>query len=107
MKCKYWSIIYSSIICGSSQHVLIDFFSLLYSVATMNILTLCLKFKKGELYTLTFLLISIVVECYTSQQYVAFLVVGKIVYRVTEESLMDRLNTITHLACLSIPESCR
>ncbi|KAI5393513.1 uncharacterized protein LOC127097865 isoform X1 [Lathyrus oleraceus] len=32
---------------------------------------------------------------------------GKIVYRVTEESLMDRLNTITHLACLSIPESCR
>ncbi|CAK8569854.1 unnamed protein product [Lathyrus sativus] len=32
---------------------------------------------------------------------------GKIVYRVTEESLMDRLNTITHLACLSIPENCR
>ncbi|CAI8606099.1 unnamed protein product [Vicia faba] len=32
---------------------------------------------------------------------------GKIVYRVTKESLMDRLNTITHLACLSIPENCR
>ncbi|XP_058725020.1 uncharacterized protein LOC131596397 isoform X2 [Vicia villosa] len=31
---------------------------------------------------------------------------GKTVYRVTEESLMDRLNTITHLACLSIPENC-
>ncbi|XP_061367826.1 uncharacterized protein LOC133310842 isoform X2 [Gastrolobium bilobum] len=32
---------------------------------------------------------------------------GKIMYRVTEESLMDRLSTITHLACLSIPENCR
>ncbi|GAU34451.1 hypothetical protein TSUD_06620 [Trifolium subterraneum] len=32
---------------------------------------------------------------------------GKIMFRVTEESLMDRLNTITHLACLSIPENCR
>ncbi|WJX09647.1 hypothetical protein P8452_00459 [Trifolium repens] len=32
---------------------------------------------------------------------------GKIMFRVTEESLMDRLNTITHLACLSIPEYCR
>ncbi|XP_061367827.1 uncharacterized protein LOC133310842 isoform X3 [Gastrolobium bilobum] len=31
---------------------------------------------------------------------------GKIMYRVTEESLMDRLSTITHLACLSIPENC-
>jgi len=30
--------------------------------------------------------------------------VGKITYNVTEESLMDRLNTIIHLACLSIPE---
>ncbi|RHN77122.1 putative alpha/Beta hydrolase [Medicago truncatula] len=29
---------------------------------------------------------------------------GKITYNVTEESLMDCLNTIIHLACLSIPE---
>lgn len=28
-------------------------------------------------------------------------------YRVTEESLMDRLSTITHLACLLIPQDCR
>lgn len=32
---------------------------------------------------------------------------GKIMYRVTKESLMDRLSTITHLACLLIPEDCR
>ncbi|KAE9599810.1 hypothetical protein Lal_00045649 [Lupinus albus] len=32
---------------------------------------------------------------------------GKVVYRVTEESLMDRLFTITHLICLSIPQDCR
>ncbi|KAL2974284.1 hypothetical protein AAZX31_14G095200 [Glycine max] len=32
---------------------------------------------------------------------------GKIMYRVTEESLMDRLSTITHLACLLIPQDCR
>ncbi|KHN17234.1 Hypothetical protein glysoja_010693 [Glycine soja] len=31
---------------------------------------------------------------------------GKIMYRVTEESLMDRLSTITHLACLLIPQDC-
>ncbi|XP_027333820.1 uncharacterized protein LOC113848482 [Abrus precatorius] len=31
---------------------------------------------------------------------------GKIMYRVTEESLMDRLSTITHLACLLIPHDC-
>lgn len=32
---------------------------------------------------------------------------GEIMYRVTEESLMDRLTTITHLACISIPQNCR
>ncbi|ESW33014.1 hypothetical protein PHAVU_001G036300 [Phaseolus vulgaris] len=32
---------------------------------------------------------------------------GKIMYRVTEESLMDRLSTITHLDCLLIPGDCR
>ncbi|RYR55484.1 hypothetical protein Ahy_A06g030692 [Arachis hypogaea] len=32
---------------------------------------------------------------------------GNIIYRVTEESLMDRLSTITHLACLLIPQDCR
>ncbi|XP_059642650.1 putative uncharacterized protein YDL057W [Cornus florida] len=31
---------------------------------------------------------------------------GKLQYRVTEESLMDRLTTDTHAACLSIHESC-
>ncbi|XP_016162876.1 uncharacterized protein LOC107605497 isoform X2 [Arachis ipaensis] len=31
---------------------------------------------------------------------------GNIIYRVTEESLMDRLSTITHLACLLIPQDC-
>ncbi|KAG4931487.1 hypothetical protein JHK82_048595 [Glycine max] len=31
---------------------------------------------------------------------------GKIMYRVTEDSLMDRLSTITHLACLLIPQGC-
>nr|VDD33999.1 unnamed protein product [Brassica oleracea] len=32
---------------------------------------------------------------------------GKFEYRVTEESLMDRLTTNTHEACLSIHENCR
>ncbi|KAL0888086.1 hypothetical protein Bca101_012069 [Brassica carinata] len=32
---------------------------------------------------------------------------GKFEYRVTEESLMDRLGTNTHEACLSIHENCR
>ncbi|PSR91741.1 hypothetical protein CEY00_Acc29088 [Actinidia chinensis var. chinensis] len=32
---------------------------------------------------------------------------GKVDYRVTEESLMDRLETDMHEACLSIPNSCR
>lgn len=32
---------------------------------------------------------------------------GKFEYRVTEESLMDRLATNTHEACLSIHENCR
>ncbi|XP_057478334.1 putative uncharacterized protein YDL057W [Actinidia eriantha] len=32
---------------------------------------------------------------------------GKVDYRVTEESLMDRLTTDMHEACLSIPNSCR
>ncbi|KAL2317921.1 hypothetical protein Fmac_031797 [Flemingia macrophylla] len=32
---------------------------------------------------------------------------GKIMYRVTEKSLMDRLSTITHLACLLIPQDSR
>ncbi|KAL7187778.1 hypothetical protein ACSBR1_037770 [Camellia fascicularis] len=32
---------------------------------------------------------------------------GKVDYRVTEESLMDRLTTDTHAACLLIPNSCR
>ncbi|CAH2072969.1 unnamed protein product [Thlaspi arvense] len=32
---------------------------------------------------------------------------GKFQYRVTEESLMDRLTTSPHEACLSIPENCR
>ncbi|KAF7817384.1 BAAT/acyl-CoA thioester hydrolase carboxy-terminal protein [Senna tora] len=32
---------------------------------------------------------------------------GNIMYRVTEESLMDRLSTITHTCCLLIPQDCR
>ncbi|XP_028777303.1 uncharacterized protein LOC114733993 isoform X1 [Neltuma alba] len=32
---------------------------------------------------------------------------GKLIYRVTEESLMDRLSTITHTSCLLIPQTCR
>ncbi|XP_054819791.1 putative uncharacterized protein YDL057W isoform X2 [Prosopis cineraria] len=32
---------------------------------------------------------------------------GKIIYRVTKESLMDRLSTITHTSCLLIPQTCR
>ena len=36
-----------------------------------------------------------------------FFVAGKFEYRVTEESLMDRLTTNTHEACLSIHENCR
>lgn len=32
---------------------------------------------------------------------------GKFKYRVTEESLMDRLTTDTHAACLSIQPECR
>ncbi|XP_009802768.1 putative uncharacterized protein YDL057W isoform X1 [Nicotiana sylvestris] len=32
---------------------------------------------------------------------------GRLEYRVTEESLMDRLTTDTRGACLSIPQSCR
>ncbi|RID42291.1 hypothetical protein BRARA_J02191 [Brassica rapa] len=32
---------------------------------------------------------------------------GKFEYRVTEESLMDRIRTNTHEACLSIHENCR
>ncbi|KFK25452.1 hypothetical protein AALP_AA8G116900 [Arabis alpina] len=32
---------------------------------------------------------------------------GKFQYRVTRESLMDRLTTNAHEACLSIPENCR
>jgi|AraCvinosormetaG_1042628.scaffolds.fasta_scaffold02197_4 hypothetical protein len=34
-------------------------------------------------------------------------VAGKFEYRVTEESLMDRLTTNAHEACLSIRENCR
>nr|XP_027189991.1 uncharacterized protein LOC101502020 isoform X2 [Cicer arietinum] len=52
-----------------------------------------------------------VVQHFREEKYVITTIVGhskgKIMYRVTEESLMDRLNTITHLACLSIPENCR
>lgn len=36
-----------------------------------------------------------------------FFVAGKFEYRVTEESLMDRLTTNTLEACLSIHENCR
>ena len=36
-----------------------------------------------------------------------FFVAGKFEYRVTEESLKDRLTTNTHEACLSIHENCR
>ncbi|GAV89301.1 BAAT_C domain-containing protein, partial [Cephalotus follicularis] len=32
---------------------------------------------------------------------------GKFKYRVTEESLMDRLTTDTHAACLMIHQNCR
>ena len=32
---------------------------------------------------------------------------GKFEYRVTEESLMDRLTTDTHAACLLINQNCR
>ncbi|XP_052199045.1 uncharacterized protein LOC127806083 isoform X2 [Diospyros lotus] len=32
---------------------------------------------------------------------------GEVVYRVTEESLMDRLNTNMHEACLQIDKNCR
>jgi len=33
--------------------------------------------------------------------------VGKILYRVTKESLMERLNTDMHAASLSISKECR
>lgn len=36
-----------------------------------------------------------------------FLFTGKFEYRVTEESLMDRLSTDTHAACLLIHPDCR
>lgn len=32
---------------------------------------------------------------------------GSVIYRVTEESLMDRLNTDIHKACLAINNDCR
>ena len=35
------------------------------------------------------------------------LFVGNVDYRVTEESLMDRLNTNMHDACLQIDKGCR
>lgn len=34
-------------------------------------------------------------------------IVGRLEYRVTKESLMDRLTTDTRAACLAIPQSCR
>ncbi|KAG5103512.1 hypothetical protein JHK84_048481 [Glycine max] len=51
-----------------------------------------------------------VVQHFREQKYVITAIVGhskgKIMYRVTEDSLMDRLSTITHLACLLIPQGC-
>jgi hypothetical protein len=64
-----------------------------------------LKATEDIVYGLRFL--SIYFKFDQSDWHIPFLVVGKIMFRVTEESLMDRLNTITHLACLSIPENCR
>ncbi|CAL1390005.1 unnamed protein product [Linum trigynum] len=32
---------------------------------------------------------------------------GEVAFRVTEKSLMDRLNTDTHRACLLVPQECR
>ncbi|MED6148123.1 hypothetical protein PIB30_050193 [Stylosanthes scabra] len=52
-----------------------------------------------------------VIQHFREQKFVITAIVGhskgNIMYRVTEESLMDRLSTITHLACLSIPQDCR
>lgn len=40
-------------------------------------------------------------------KYMISLFVGNVDYRVTEESLMDRLNTNMHDACLQIDKGCR
>lgn len=46
--------------------------------------------------------------CFVARIWLNFIVfAGKFLYRVTEESLMDRLTTDTHAACLLIHQDCR
>lgn len=59
-------------------------------------------------FSLYHLHISIILLCYLlNNQLRTSTVAGKLDYRVTEESLMDRLGTNMHEACLQIDKDCR
>lgn len=62
------------------------------------------KKKKGLL-----LCVNLILEMYLTVAWltVSYFLTGNFEYRVTEESLMDRLTTNTRVACQSIHQNCR